>query len=172
MLPQIVFTDIDGVWTDGGMYYDGHQAELKKFNTTDSGGVLLLRSLNIPTVIITGEDTEIVRRRAKKLSISDVHCGVTNKLAVAKVACMSYDCEISNTAFIGDDLNDIQLLRQVGWPACPKNAPKYIKREARYITEAQGGQGAFREFAEHILESCGALEEAVRKVLKNHEMLG
>ena len=79
-LPKLVLTDIDGVWTDGGMYYDQQANELKKFHTYDSAGILFCKLNNIPTGIITGEETEIVARRAKKLNVEHLHQGVKNKL--------------------------------------------------------------------------------------------
>jgi len=87
MLPKLVITDIDGVWTDGGMYYDQTGNEWKKFNTSDSAGVLFLRYLDIPVAIITGETTEIVARRAQKLNIEHLYQGVKNKVSVAKELC-------------------------------------------------------------------------------------
>ena len=84
---KLVITDIDGVWTDGGMYYDQNGNEWKKFNTSDSAGVIFLNLLNIPTCIITGEDTEIVKRRAKKLKINHLYLGVKDKLNVTLKLC-------------------------------------------------------------------------------------
>jgi len=81
-LPKIVFTDIDGVWTDGGMYYDQQDNEWKKFNTRDSAGVLFLRALQVPLVILTGEDTRIMTRRAEKLKIEFCLQGVKNKVFI------------------------------------------------------------------------------------------
>jgi len=82
-LPKLIITDIDGVWTDGGMYYDQNGNELKKFNTSDSAGILFCKGFNIPVAIITGEDTEIVKRRAKKLKIEYLFQGVSDKLKIA-----------------------------------------------------------------------------------------
>ena len=87
-LPKLVITDIDGVWTDGGMYYDQTGNEWKKFNTADSAGVLFLNLLNIPVAIITGEDTEIVRRRAEKLKIKHLYMGVEDKVKIAIELCV------------------------------------------------------------------------------------
>ena len=84
MLPKLVITDIDGVWTDGGMYYDQTGNEWKKFNTSDSVGILLCKKLDIKTVIITGEQTEIVKRRAEKLKVDYFFDGVKNKVEVAQ----------------------------------------------------------------------------------------
>jgi YrbI family 3-deoxy-D-manno-octulosonate 8-phosphate phosphatase len=83
-LPKLIITDIDGVWTDGGMYYDQTGNEWKKFNTADSAGVLICKKLNIKVGIITGEKTEIVRRRAEKLEVDFFYDGVINKIAVAE----------------------------------------------------------------------------------------
>ena len=80
MLPKLIITDIDGVWTDGGMYYDQTGNEFKKFNTSDSAGVLFARNLNIPVAIITGEDTQIVKRRAEKLKIEHLFLGISDKV--------------------------------------------------------------------------------------------
>ena len=110
ILPKLVLTDIDGVWTDGGMYYDQLGNEWKKFNTTDSAGVLFLKTLGIPVGIITGEDTEIVRKRAQKLHIDLLFMGVKDKLNIATQLCKEMKIDLKEVAYIGDDINDIELL--------------------------------------------------------------
>ena len=110
---KLVLTDIDGVWTDGGMYYDNQDNEWKKFNTSDSAGILFLRKLGIPVGIITGEDTEIVRRRAEKLKVEYLYMGVKDKLKVARKLCDKLGLDITReVAYIGDDINDIPLLKK------------------------------------------------------------
>lgn len=158
MLPKLVITDIDGVWTDGGMYYDQTGNEWKKFNTSDSAGVLFLRMMQIPMAIITGEDTEIVARRARKLKIERVYQGIKNKVAVAESLCIEMGIGLHEVAFIGDDLGDLPLLKRVGLAACPANAPAYIQKHARIVTRSRGGDGAFREFVETMLHESGDLE--------------
>ena len=153
-LPRLILTDIDGVWTDGGMYYDQKGNELKKFNTSDSAGVLWARKLTIPVGIITGENTEIVKQRAKKLSINYLYQGIDDKLSVAKELCKDLNVTLNEVAYIGDDIGDIELLKNVGLSATPANAPDYIKKMVDYQTKLKGGEGAFREFIEHILASC------------------
>lgn len=150
-LPKLVITDIDGVWTDGGMYYDNQGNELKKFNTSDSAGVLFLRHLNIPVAIITGEDTQIVARRAAKLKIDLLYQGIGDKVAVANKICAALGIELAEVAYIGDDLGDLQLLKQVGFSCAPANAPSYIKDAVTFVTKTRGGDGAFREFVESLL---------------------
>lgn len=151
MKPKLVLTDIDGVWTDGGMYYDQTGNEWKKFHTYDSAGVLFCHQLNIPVGIITGEETEIVRRRAEKLKVDYLFQGISNKLDVANKICAKLNISLDDVAFIGDDLNDIDLLRNVGISAAPSSAPSYVKNIVSFITEKKGGEGAFREFVERIL---------------------
>lgn len=163
MLPKLVITDIDGVWTDGGMYYDQTGNEWKKFNTSDSAGVLFLRYLNIPVAIITGETTEIVARRAQKLQIELLFQGVKNKVEVAEDLCKKLNIELHEVAFMGDDLGDMLLLEKVGISGAPDNAATYVKKLASIVTNKKGGDGAFREFVEIILEKEGKLTEVLEK---------
>lgn len=154
MIPKLILTDIDGVWTDGGMYYDQTGNEWKKFNTYDSAGVLFAHLRGIPVGIITGEETEIVRRRAEKLHVDYVFQGVSDKLEVAKTICNSLKINLNEVAYIGDDLNDIQLLCAVGIAGVPKSAPTYVKKHSHITLEKSGGEGVFREFVEKILGIC------------------
>ncbi len=154
VLPKLILTDIDGVWTDGGMFYDQSGNEFKKFNTSDSAGVLFCRKLNIPVGIITGEDTQIVQRRADKLGINILHQGINNKLEVAIGICNELNISLNEIAYIGDDLGDISLLKNAGISAAPNNAPLYIKEMVHFVTNTKGGDGAFREFVETILEKA------------------
>ena len=144
MLPKLVLTDIDGVWTDGGMYYDQTGNELKKFNTTDSAGILFLKNLNIPIGIITGEQSDIVKRRAEKLNIDFLYMGIKDKLSVANSICNLLNISIKEIAYIGDDLNDIELLKLSGISATPNNAPDYIRKYATLKLSKNGGDGVFR----------------------------
>lgn len=148
---KLVITDIDGVWTDGGMYYDQTGNEWKKFNTSDSAGVIFLKKLNVPLIIITGENTNIVSRRAEKLKIDHVYQGIGDKLSLAKSICKDLGFELKETAFIGDDLGDIPLLREVGFSGCPANAPDYVKAIVNHVLTKKGGEGAFREFVELLI---------------------
>lgn len=163
-LPKLVITDIDGVWTDGGMYYDQTGNEFKKFNTSDSAGVLFCKKMDIPVAIITGEDTEIVARRAKKLNISLLFQGITDKVKVAEKLCQDLNISIDEVAFIGDDIGDSKLLKKVGCSGAPFNAPEYIKRNADIVTNKSGGDGAFREFVERILSECGVFEDLLETI--------
>lgn len=161
-LPKIILTDIDGVWTDAGMYYDQKGNELKKFNTSDSAGVLFSKILNIPVGIITGEDTEIVKNRAKKLKIEILYQGISDKVSVAKKICEAQNITLNEVAYIGDDIGDYNLLKLVGYSCAPNNASEYIKDVVDYVTEKNGGEGAFREFVEHIIG-----QKRIKQILEN-----
>ena len=158
-IPKLILTDIDGVWTDGGMYYDQTGNEWKKFNTSDSAGIIFCKKLNIPVGIITGENTEIVKKRAEKLRIDFLHQGITDKLSVAKQICTELSISLDDVAYIGDDLGDIELLKSVGISSAPNNAPYYIKNIVDFTTKKNGGEGAFREFVETILD----IEEIIKE---------
>ena len=165
-LPKLVITDIDGVWTDGGMYYDNTGNEWKKFNTSDSAGVLFLRHLEIPFAIITGEQTEIVSRRAEKLNVKYLFQGVSKKLEVATDLCAELGISLHEVAYIGDDIGDLKLLKAVGYSGAPANAPVYIKSAVMRVMQTKGGDGAFREFVETMLAENGVdVGELVDKIV-------
>lgn len=161
---KLIFTDIDGVWTDGGMYYDNAGNEWKKFNTSDSAGILFARAAGIKVAIVTGEETLIVKRRAEKLKVEYVFQGVVDKLTIASKLCAELGISLRECAYIGDDINDIGLLKAVGFSGCPLNAPSYIKELAHYVTTLAGGEGAFREFVERILSDLGELNRVIEAI--------
>lgn len=160
-LPRIILTDIDGVWTDGGMYYDQTGNEWKRFNTSDSAGVLFSHRLSIPVGIITGEDTEIVTRRSEKLKIDYLYQGVSDKLKVVHEICRNLNVTLAEIAYIGDDLGDLEVLKAVqkagGITGVPSGASAYIRSYSSIDLEKKGGEGVFREFVERII--IGANEQ-------------
>ena len=167
ILPKLVLTDIDGVFTDGGMYYSQDMNELKKFTTSDSAGVLFFQLLNIPVGIITGEQTEIVRNRAKKLNINILKMGIKNKLNEVKKLADEMNIKLEEIAYIGDDINDIQVLENVGISATPADSPEYVARFAKYRMTKNGGAGVFREFSEFILKKSGFMDKVIEIYLKS-----
>mgnify|MGYP002625127033 FL=1 len=154
-LPKLILTDIDGVWTDGGMYYDQTGNEWKKFHTYDSAGVLFAHRMNIPVGIITSEDTQIVARRAEKLKIDYLYQGVKDKRSVARSLCEKLGITLREVAYIGDDLGDIELLKNVGIPGVPAGAPDYVKALGKVELHKKGGEGVFREFVEQVFATNG-----------------
>lgn len=169
MLPKLIITDIDGVWTDGSMYYDQTGNELKRFHTYDSAGVLFAKMLNIPVAIITGEETKIVERRANKLKVDYLFQGIKNKTEIVEKIIQELNISFQDCAFIGDDINDILLLEKVGFSVTPANAPDYIKSKVHFVTNKKGGEGAFREFVEYILVQNNLLEQVIKQTVEKNE---
>lgn len=162
-LPRLILTDIDGVWTDGGMYYDGTDIELKRFNTYDSAGVLFAHCLHIPVGVITGESTSIVKRRADKLKVDYCFLGAKDKLSIVTRLSCELSIELKDVAYIGDDLNDMDLLSKVGFSGVPASAPEYVRSIANIRLSKRGGEGVFREFVETLI-GAEELTKIIHKV--------
>lgn len=147
---KLFVTDCDGVMTDGGMYYTENGDELKKFNTKDGKGIELLRNQGILTCIITGEDSQIVSNRAKKLKIDYVFKGIENKYQVLSDLLDELGLTFNQVAYIGDDLNDVECIGAVGLGFAVADAIDTAKNAAKIILQTEGGKGAIREAAEMI----------------------
>ena len=166
---KLILTDIDGVWTDGGMFYDNTDLEFKKFNTKDSAGVLFARRAGIEVGILTGENTEIMARRARKLKIDLLHQGVKNKKKLIQEIIAERGIAWENVAYIGDDLIDIPSLQLAGFSGCPADAPGYVKDVVHFITPRKGGDGCFRDFIEELFTVTGQLEGLVKEIVSDLE---
>tara|TARA_B100002052_G_C15741439_1_gene533437 strand:- start:274 stop:759 length:486 start_codon:yes stop_codon:yes gene_type:complete len=149
---KLLATDIDGVWTDAKMYYTEQGDYMKAFSTYDGMATSLLKNKNIEVAILTSENSEIVRRRAEKLNIKYVYIDEKEKLLRIKYLCNRLGISLNEVAYIGDDLNDIDVLSNVGISAMPINSPILDIYNPDYITKRAGGNGAFREFADLILK--------------------
>lgn len=153
---KLFLSDVDGVLTDGSMYYSEFGDEMKRFCTYDGMGFELIMKKGIKTGLITSEKTKIVERRAKKLKVDYLFQGKRNggKLEVVKSICEKEGYTLDEVAYIGDDINCKELLEAIGFKACPFNARKEIKNiNGITILNASGGDGAVREWAEIILEN-------------------
>jgi len=145
---KMFLTDCDGCLTDGGMYYSEKGDELKKFNTRDGMAFGILREKGILTGIITGENVELNRRRAQKLQLDILAPGCKDKLATVNDLCAKYNVKMSEVLYIGDDVNDIEMLKAAGFSCCPADACDRAKAHAGYVTRAKGGEGVIREVVE------------------------
>ena len=148
-------SDVDGVLTDGSMYYSEKGDEMKRFHTYDGMGIALLKEKAIKTGFITSENTLLVEARAKKLKLDYLLQGKKHggKLEAAKWICDQEGIVLSEVAYIGDDINCIELLKEVGFAACPSNALAVVKSiPFIYITSTAGGSGAFRELVEYLIK--------------------
>ena len=150
---KIFLSDVDGVLTDGGMYYTESGDEFKKFNCYDGMGMKLLQEKGYKVGIITSEDKQINRNRARKLKLDFDFHGIKDKLKFMQEFCINENFKLSEIAYIGDDINCFDLLSNVGVCACPKNAVSKIKNIPNIkLLNSTGGNGAFREFAEIYLK--------------------
>jgi 3-deoxy-D-manno-octulosonate 8-phosphate phosphatase (KDO 8-P phosphatase) len=152
---KLFATDVDGVLTDAGMYYAESGDEWKKFNTRDGMGIKLLQRAGIITAIVTQERTKLMARRAEKLTIPEVHQGVMDKLSLVREMAARYGLTLSQVAYIGDDINDLETLKAVGFSATPADGMPHVAAVVDYICQKKGGEGAVREIIEMILESQG-----------------
>ena len=151
---KVFLSDVDGTLTDAGMYYSENGEELKKFNTRDGKGFELLKKAGIKVGIITSEDTSIVEKRAKKMKLDYLFQGLEHKgkLNVALEICKNEGISIEEVAYIGDDINCIELLERVGLAACPSDSISSVKKISNInVMLKKGGEGAVREFSEIIL---------------------
>lgn len=151
---HLVLTDNDGVLTDTGVYYSSFGEELKRYSVRDGMAVELLRQAGIETGIMTGEESESVRRRAEKLRIRHVYLGVRDKRRQLDLLLAQTKFSLSQIAYIGDDVNDLGILTAIGafgLTAAPADAVSAIRHAVQFVCRTRGGQGAFREFADHIL---------------------
>ena len=150
---KLILTDVDGILTDGCMYYSSKGEELKKFHTRDGMAVELLLHKNIKTIIITREKSKIVVSRAKKINIFKVYSGIKQKEAILNQICAKFKITPDEIAFIGDDVNDEKIIKLVGLSAAPSDAIHAIKNIVNIITHTSGGKGVLREVSDMILLS-------------------
>ena len=156
---KLLLTDCDGVLTDTGVYYSDAGELMKRFSIRDGMGVALLRNAGIETGIVSNETSESIRRRAEKLRISQLHLGISDKVQRIRYIAELSGLALGQIAYIGDDVNDFELmvlLRDFSLVAAPADAMTSIRRTAHYLCKNDGGHGAFREFADWILELRGS----------------
>lgn len=157
---RLVATDVDGVLTDAGMYYTEAGDELKKFNTRDGMGIKLLQKAGLITAIVTQENTKLVTRRAEKLAITELHQGVTDKLSRLREMATRLGMTLKHVAYIGDDVNDLEALKAVGFSAAPADAIVPVLKAVQYVCRKKGGEGAVRELADLILAAQTGMNRA------------
>ncbi len=150
---KLVATDIDGVWTDGSMYYGESGEVMKRFSTYDGFGVQILREADIPVVVLTGENSPAVTARMKKVKIEHYFPGEQLKLERIQEVCEQLNITLEEVAYIGDDLNDLEILPAVGISAMACNSPVLDRFIPDYVTTRAGGNGAFRDFVDQIMKA-------------------
>ncbi|HHW11597.1 MAG TPA: HAD-IIIA family hydrolase [Firmicutes bacterium] len=149
----MLIMDVDGTLTDGKIYIGPQGEVFKAFNTKDGLGIKLLMDKGIIPVIITGRNSQIVLKRAEELGIEEIYQGVEDKLDIYRLLLEKYKLDPEEVAFIGDDLNDLPLLKMVGLSFCVADAVEAVREKVDYVTRLKGGEGAVREVIDLILGS-------------------
>lgn len=150
---KLLLLDVDGVMTDGGIYFSERGDELKKFNTHDGYGITKLQKSGVKIGILTGRSSQLVARRAHELGIVEVHQGLENKIEVYKQIKKRLRLDDGEIAYIGDDEPDVPIMKRVVFAACPADAVAVVRRQADFVCKNRGGEGAVREVVDLILES-------------------
>ncbi len=148
---KLVLTDVDGVLTDGGMYYTADGDVMKKFHTRDGMGATLLWKNSISTIVVTKEKTKMVKAWVDGMKIHKLYDGVNDKKSILDKICRIHRVTPAEVAYIGDDINDVGLLKKVGLAGAPNDCVGEVREICHYVCQAKGGEGAFREFANLIL---------------------
>lgn len=152
---KCLLLDVDGVMTNGMLYFDENGKEIKGFSIYDGLGVALCRRASILVAIISGRHSEVLSWRAKELQIEEVHQGIRDKVKTYEHIAKKHKLERQSVAFIGDDLIDLPLLREVGFSVAVANAVEDVKKEVDWVTQRRGGEGAVREVVDLILSAQG-----------------
>lgn len=149
---KLLILDVDGVLTDGGMYASESGDQMKKYNTKDGMAILHLTKCNFQVGIISsGFKGEAVKARADLLGIQHFYLGRENKMDILRGFCQNLEIDLKNVAIIGDDINDLEIIKNVGFSACPADAVQIVKSNVDVILNKKGGEGCVREFIDHIL---------------------
>jgi 3-deoxy-D-manno-octulosonate 8-phosphate phosphatase (KDO 8-P phosphatase) len=153
---RVAFFDVDGVLTDGGLYFSSEGETLKRFNTLDGHGLKLLQRAGITPVVITGRDSQPLRVRLQALGVTHAFFGTENKRPAAEQTLLALGLDWHQAAAIGDDWPDLAVMRRCAFACAPVNAHAEVKGLAHHITTARGGEGAGREFCDLLLLATGA----------------
>ncbi|OIN94408.1 MAG: 3-deoxy-D-manno-octulosonate 8-phosphate phosphatase [Comamonadaceae bacterium CG1_02_60_18] len=159
---RVVFFDVDGVLTDGGLYFSEAGETLKRFNTLDGHGLKLLQRADITPVVITGRDSPALRVRLKALGITHTHFGTEDKLPAAQQTLNALGLDWSQAAAMGDDWPDLPVLTRCAFACAPPNAQVEVRQRAHYVTQLAGGCGAVRELCDLLLVASGRYAELLQ----------
>ena len=150
---KLVIFDVDGVFTNGSIYLSDDGRETMKFSRIDGRGIRLLKQQGFKTAVITSEETYIVKLRMEKLKIDEIYMGILSKIMIYNQLKKKFKLTDENICYLGDDTNDLEILKMVGFPCCPKNAQEIVKQNSKYISEYKGGNGFVRDVCNLIIEN-------------------
>ena len=150
---KLIIFDVDGVFTDGSVYLNKEGNEMLKFSRIDGRGISLVKEKGLKTAVISSEDSEIVKIRMKKLKIDNVFVGIQDKLQIFEELKKQHSLNNNNICFLGDDTQDLELIKIAGFSCCPSNAQKIIKENSHYLSPIKGGDGFVRDVCNLILKN-------------------
>ena len=162
---KMLLMDVDGVMTDGGIILGSDGIELKRFHVQDGMGITLAKAAGLLVGILTGRDSEAVRRRAEELGLDEVQQGFFHKEDGYRAILERYGLKDVEIAYMGDDVLDLPILKRVGLSICVANGTREAKRASHYITKRRGGDGAVREVVEMLLKAMGKEKKALASIL-------
>lgn len=161
---KLVLLDVDGTLTDGGIYRGNNGEELKRFNVKDGYAIVNAQKLGIEFGIITGRKSELVEIRSNELKIKYLYQGISEKTVILEEIMQKTGLKKEEIAYMGDDLNDILIMKQSGLTGAPKDAADEVIQIVDFVSEKNGGSGAVREFVEYILKKDGKWETFLKNV--------
>ncbi len=159
---RVAFFDVDGVLTDGGIYFTETGESIKRFSTLDGQGIKMLQKAGITPAVITGRDSAPLRLRLQALGITHVRYGTEEKVPAAQEILNELKLDWSQAAYMGDDWPDLAVMKRVAFPCAPINAHVEVKAVASYVTQLEGGHGAAREFCDLLLVASGKYANLLR----------
>ena len=162
---RVAAFDVDGILTDGRLYYTDSGEEIKAFNVQDGHGIKMLCESGIAVAIITSRSSRVVENRARDLGIEFLFQGVANKLDTMNALLKRLSVDMQAASYMGDDVIDLPVLRRCGFAASVPEAPAVVRKHAHYVTGARGGRGAVREFSELVLQAHGTLDARLAEYL-------
>lgn len=158
-----IILDVDGTLTDGKIYYSESGDEIKAFNIKDGLVLGALVALGLGIIVITGRKSSIVSRRMRELGVTECHQGIRNKSQFFMRYIEKNNIDVSRILYIGDDINDLAIMKEAKYRACPKDACEEIKSIADYVSDYKGGEGAVRNIIEHYLKHSNEWELVIHK---------
>ena len=161
---EYIVVDVDGTMTDGGIYYDEHGNETKKFCTKDAAGYHAAKVVGMKIIVLTGRECAATTRRLTEMKVDFLFQGVKDKLNFLRLFMRDNNINQEQIAYIGDDVNDIAPMSLVGYIGCPADSCKEIKAMADYVSNVKGGYGAVRDVIEHVLEEREEWTNAINTV--------
>ncbi len=160
---KVIFSDVDGTLTDGSLYYSSSSGDtFKRFHAHDGQGIKMWQQTGRFFGFLSARECPAVRKRATELRVNECGLNIFDKRTWMKDWLKAHELNFQNLAYIGDDINDLEVIREAGYSAAPRSAIKKIQEETNYVCDKEGGEGAVREFIDHLLQELSLIENTSR----------